>query len=164
MNIRNPNHTALFPGPFPSFVKVPLLSCLICAGSVLISTAANVTLKTSDAAGTSSVTGSTNWNNNAVPAAGNSYFTTNFTLRTPNPTVSGNNYIFGGDSLSIDLGGRFIGKIGNNVGGNATVGTVTVNNLILNGGVFDQAGANSDNSVLIVAGNVAVNANSFIGA
>jgi hypothetical protein len=34
-------------------------------------------LKTSDAAGTSSVTGSTNWSNGAVPSSGNTYFTTN---------------------------------------------------------------------------------------
>ncbi|MGC3958516.1 MAG: autotransporter-associated beta strand repeat-containing protein [Verrucomicrobiota bacterium] len=145
-------------------MKAPFLGGLICVASVLASSAANVTLKTSDAAGTSSITGSTNWNNNAVASAGNSYFTTNFTLRTPNPTASGNNYIFGGDSLSIDTGGRFIGKIGNNVANNTTVGTVTVNNLILNGGLFDQAGANSDNSVLIVVGNVSVNAASFLGA
>lgn len=164
MNIRNSNPTVLFPDPFLSCVKVPLLSGLICVLGALAASAANVTLKTSDAAGTSSITGSTNWNNNAVAAPGNSYFTTNFTLRTPNPTASGSNYVFGGDSVSIDSGGRFIGKIGNNVAGNTTIGTVTVNNLILNGGVFDQAGANSDNSVLIVAGNVTVNAASFLGA
>ena len=39
--------------------------------------ATNVFLKTSDAAGTSSVTGSTNWSNGAVPSSGNTYFTTN---------------------------------------------------------------------------------------
>src|SRR5207249_1965799 len=106
----------------------------------------DVKLKTTDAANTSSFTGSTNWSNGALPSAGNAYYTTNFTLRTPNPTASGNNYVFGGDSLSIDLGGRLLGKIGNNTANNTTFGTITVANLILNGGTLDQAGANSDNS------------------
>jgi hypothetical protein len=144
-------------------LMIPLLAGTFLTGSDS-ALAADVRLKTSDAANTTSFTGSTNWSNNSVPSAGNAYYTTNFTLRTPNPTTTGNNYIFGGDSLSIDPGGRFLGKIGNNVAGNTTVATITVNNLILNGGVFDQAGANSDNSVLMVSGNVAVNAPSFIGA
>lgn len=136
----------------------------VLAAGALRGQAANVSLKTSDAQFTSSFTGSTNWSNGAVPAAGNNYFTGAATLRTPNPIASGNNYVFGGDSLSIDSGGRFLGKIGNNVAGNTTVGTITVSNLILNGCVFDQAGANSDNSKLIVAGNVRVNAASLLGA
>lgn len=164
------------PNPIPSanpVSSVPRwhrasLKVSLCAGVLLggwfSAAAADVKLKTNDAANTSSLNGSTNWSNNALPSAGNAYFTTNFVLRTPNPTASGNNYVFGGDSLSIDTGGRFLGKIGNNVANNTTVGTITVNNLILNGGIFDQAGANSDNSVLIVAGNVTVNANSFLGA
>lgn len=146
-----------------SSLKVSLCASVL-LGGWFSAAAADVKLKTNDAANTSSLNGSTNWSNNALPSVGNAYFTTNFVLRTPNPTVSGNNYVFGGDSLSIDTGGRFLGKIGNNVANNTTVGTITVNNLILNGGIFDQAGANSDNSVLIVAGNVTVNANSFLGA
>jgi autotransporter-associated beta strand protein len=54
--------------------------------------------------------------------------------------------------------------MGNNVAGNTTVGTITVSNLILNGGVFDQAGANSDTAKLIVAGNINVIGPSLIGA
>lgn len=141
----------------------PLAVTVLAFGLIPVQ-AANVSLKTSDAQSTSSFTGSTNWSNGTVPSAGNNYFTGAFTLRTPNPTTSGNNYVFGGDSLSIDSGGRFLGKIGNNVAGNTTVGTITVNNLILNGCVFDQAGANSDNSKLIVAGNVNVVAASMLGA
>jgi autotransporter-associated beta strand protein len=129
--------------------------------------AANVTLTTSDAQNTSSFTGSTNWNPVGVPSPGNAYFST-FTLRTPAPTSSGSNYIFGGDSLEIDANGtttsRLLGKIGNNVSGNTTRGTITVSNLILNGGNLEQAGAATDNSVLTVAGNVTVNAPSIVGA
>ena len=126
--------------------------------------AANVALLTGDAQFTSSFNGSTNWSNHALPAATNAYFTGANFLRTPNPTTSGNNYIFGGDSLTIDSGGRFLGKIGNNVVGNTTIGTITVSNLTLNGCVFDQAGANSDTSKLVVAGNINVTANSILGA
>jgi hypothetical protein len=125
--------------------------------AVLASSAANVTLKTSDAIGTTNLTGSTNWNNNAVPSAGNAYFTSSFTLRTTNATTSGGNVIFQGGSLSIDAGGRLLGKSGNNVSGNTTSNSITVTNLILNGGNLEQAGATSDNAILTVAGNLPVN-------
>ena len=85
-----------------------LVAAMVLVVSFLPARAANVTLKTNDAAGTSSFTGATNWSNGAVPSAGNAYFTGALTLRTPNPTASGNNYIFAGDSLSIDSGGRFL--------------------------------------------------------
>lgn len=126
--------------------------------------AANVTLKTADAVGTSSLTGSTNWNNNAVPSAGNAYFTSGNTLRTTNAITSGGNIIFQGGSLSIDAGGRLLGKSGNNISGNTTSNSITITNLILNGGILDQAGANSDNAILTVAGNITVNAASYLGA
>lgn len=148
--------------PFALKIFSPVVAVMVFG--LVSSRAASASLKANDAAGTSSFTGSTNWSNGAVPSAGNNYFTGVFWLRTPNPTTSGNNYIFGGDSLSIDSGGRFLGKIGNNVSGNMTAGTVTINNLILNGCVFDQAGANSDNAKLIVAGNVSVTAASLLGA
>ena len=144
-------------------LKPILTTGLLLMAAVSVSSAANVTLKTSDAANTTSFTGSTNWNNGAVPSAGNAYFTTNFTIRTPAPTASGNTYTFGGASLSIDSGGRMLGKIGNNVGGNTTTATIS-GNFILNGGYLDQAGANSDNPVLTVAGTVTVNAASGVGA
>jgi fibronectin-binding autotransporter adhesin len=126
--------------------------------------AANITLTNTDPANATSFNTAGRWSVVAAPAPGNSYYTANFVLRTPNPTTTGNNYIFAGDSLSIDAGARFLGKIGNNVAGNTTVGTITVTNLILNGGQFDQAGNNGDSSVLIVAGNVTVAAPSTLGA
>lgn len=126
--------------------------------------AANVKLKTHDAAGTTSFTGSTNWSDGLPPSPGNNYFTTNFTFRTPAPSNSGSNYVFGGDSLSVDTGGRILGKIGNNVAGNTTFATLTFNSLILNGGYLDQADVNNDNSVLTVLGNVLVSQPSGLGA
>ena len=125
--------------------------------------AANVTLKTSDAMGTSSFVGATNWSNGAIPSTTNAYFTGAFTIRTTNTTTSGVTYPFSGASLSVDSGGRMLGKIGNNNSGNTTTATIT-GNFILNGGNFEQAGAASDNAVLTVAGTVTVNAASGLGA
>jgi len=142
-----------------------LAAALLLAG-VLAAPAANVTLKKPDASGTSSFTGSTNWNNNAIPSAGNAYFTSTNTLRTTNYVNNGGSIAltFGGDSLSIDTGGRMLGKIGNNgSSGSVTIGTMTAN-YILNGGQLDEAAGANGNDVLVIAGTVAVNAASFLGA
>ncbi|HEV2694026.1 MAG TPA: hypothetical protein VG347_14115, partial [Verrucomicrobiae bacterium] len=104
-----------------------------------VSPAAPVTLRTDDASGTTSFTGSTNWSPTGVPAAGNSYFTGAHAIRSVNNTTTGKTNTFAGDSLSIDFGGRFLGKVGNNAAGNTTVANNTAN-YILNGGVMDQAG------------------------
>src|ERR1043165_20248 len=68
---------------------------------------ANVSLSVSDASGTSSFNSSGNWNSGAAPSITNSYATTNFTLRSPADTAA---YTFGGGSLRIDAGGRFLMK------------------------------------------------------
>src|ERR1700761_9784360 len=86
--------------------------CLLLSGTI-ISPATTVTLKTDDAAGTTSFTGSTNWNPAGTPAPGNNYFTGAHVIRSVNNTSTGKTNIFGGDSLSIDAGGRFLGKVGN---------------------------------------------------
>lgn len=133
-------------------------------------------LRTSDAFGTSSFTTPLNgaaagWTNGALgitvggaAGLGTNYFTGALTLRTPNPTTTGNTYIFQGDSLSIDAGGRLLGKSGNGVASNTAVNTIVITNLILNGGMLDQAGANNDSSILVVAGGITVNAASTLGA
>jgi autotransporter-associated beta strand protein len=162
-NHPNPRFSSIAPqGSGP--IKLHFIAVLIFLWGVCVASAGNVSLRTTDAANTSSFTGSTNWNPVGVPVPGNAYFTGPFTIRTTNATTSGLTFPFAGDSLSIDSGGRLIGKIGNNAANNTAVGTIVVTNLILNGGVVDQAGANSDNSVLIVAGNVSVNTASIIGA
>ena len=145
-------------------IKRHFIVFLMLLWGVCVASAGNVSLKASDAANTSSFTGSTNWNPTGAPAAGNAYLTGPFTIRTTNATTTGLTFPFAGDSLSIDAGGRLLGKMGNNAANNTVVGTIQVNNLILNGGAMDQAGANSDNSVLTIAGNVTVNAASFLGA
>src|SRR6202000_3029381 len=78
-------------------------------------------------------------------------------------TSTGKTNTFAGDSLSIDSGGRFLGKVGNNSAGNTTVANNSAN-YVLTGGLVDQAGANNDSSVCTVGGTVTVNAASFLGA
>lgn len=130
---------------------------------MVISSAATVTLRTDDAANTTSFTGSTNWNPAGTPSPGNHYFTGAHVIRSINNTSTGKTNVFGGDSLSIDSGGRFLCKVGNNAAGNTTWDDNAAN-YILNGGLMDQAGANNDSSVCIIDGTVTVNAASFLGA
>jgi len=143
--------------------KLALMTALVTAAGLVTSLGTNVTLRTSDAATTTSFTGSTNWNPTGVPVAGNTYVSGAFTIRTPNNTTSGVTNIFAGNSLSIDSGGRLLAKVGNNVAANTTWADNSAN-YILNGGTMDQAGANSDLSVCIIDGTVTVNAPSFLGA
>jgi len=151
------------PSGAATFWRLLLAACAAVLG-LNVSIAANVTLKTSDANNTTSFTGSTNWNPVGVPTAGNAYFTGANTLRTTNSNTSGLSVNFGGDSLTVDAGGRILGKIGNNVGNSTAVVTNTVNNLILNGGQIVQAGTTADDVTLVVAGNISVNVASAIGA
>jgi len=149
--------------------KLSLAVGLTLLAGVLSSSAANITMTATDAGGTTSFNTAGHWSNLAAPSAGNAYVVSGATvnsivLRTPNPTSSGNNYIFAGDSLSIDFGGTLLGKIGNNTGGSAYSDTITVNNLILNGGWLRQADVNNDSSILVVAGNVNVLTASTVAA
>ncbi|HEY4415478.1 MAG TPA: family 43 glycosylhydrolase [Verrucomicrobiae bacterium] len=141
--------------------------CLVIVWAGLLGTAvspaATVTLKTDDAAGTTSFTGSANWNPVGMPVPGNSYFTGAHVIRSVNNTTTGKTNVFGGDSLSIDAGGRFLGKVGNNAAGNTTVANNTAN-YVLNGGLMDQAGANNDSSICVIDGTVTVTADSLLGA
>jgi len=84
-----------------------------------------ITLTASDAINTSSFNAAGNWSNAAAPSAGNTYFTQNFTLRTP----AAGTHVFAGDSLSLDAGGVLAFK---------TAGAITVGNLILNGGAINN--------------------------
>jgi len=133
---------------------------------ISIASAADVTLNTTDAAGTSSFTGSTNWSDGNPPTVGNAYFTGANALRTTNYADNGGSVAltFGGDSLSIDAGGRLSGKIGNNgTVGNASTGIYTAN-FILNGGQIDEGGGPRGNDVLVIDGTVTVNAASVFSA
>jgi len=144
--------------------KVAIVASLVSAAGVLTSPAANITMNGTDGFGQTSFAAGLHWPGALAPTAGNNYFTGANVLRTLGDTTGGNNYVFAGDSLSVDAGGRFLGKIGNGVAGNFTSDTVTINNLILNGGNTEQAGTTTDNATLILAGNISVNAASGIGA
>jgi fibronectin-binding autotransporter adhesin len=122
--------------------------------------AADVTMNNNDAVGASSFVNAGQWNNAAPPSAGNSYFNGGFTVRTPNTAGS---FTFAGDALTIDGGtaGRLLGK----GAGTGTTQTITVPNLILNGGRLEQAGGENTNNIsFVVNGNINVTAASFLGA
>jgi len=143
-------------------VKIFIIVSAFILGA-FVSPAATIVLRTDDASGTTSFTGSTNWNPSGTPSAGNIYSTGARVIRSVNNTTSGATNIFGGDSLSIDSGGRFLGKVGNNASGNTTVAH-NIANYILNGGLMDQAGATTDSSVCVIGGTVTVTAPSILGA
>jgi len=117
----------------------------------------DIFLNATDLFGTTSFNTGLHWSDFAAPSAANDYFTGAFVLRSP---TSAGSFTFGGASLSIDAGGVFLGK---GAGGNTTQ-TVTIDNLILNGGVFYQAQAPSDTAVLNLLGSVNVTADSTLGA
>ena len=140
------------------------LKNLLVAGLALglgagLAKAGNVSLTASDAGGTSSFNSAGNWNNAAAPTAGNGYYTQGFILRSP---ADANPYTFAGSALSIDAytpgaGGRFLMK---GPGG----ATITITNLILNGGLVDYADPVTGNETL--AGMITLNGGttSYLGA
>jgi autotransporter-associated beta strand protein len=105
---------------------------LIFAGLLLagpIARGAVVTLQSNDAVGTSSVTGSTNWSDNAVPGPSNDYLDGGFILRTPtsgSATFAGNSLTLSNSAtLAFKTSGTF--TVGTNASGslfmqNATIG------------------------------------------
>ncbi len=121
--------------------------------------AANYTLTATDAPGASSFNAQGNFAANPATDGGvDTFNTSGFTLRTPAGTGS---YTFGGASLEVDAGGRLLGK---STGNASTGSTITVANLILNGGFVDEANSSGDGSILNLAGTVTVNAASGLGA
>jgi len=161
MNILNPT-PARCVGFQPSSVLCPTLSGprMYLAASLLLAglctaPAANISLNKDDARGDSSFNSDGNWSSGAAPSAGKTYATENFTLRTP---ADANDYTFAGDSLSVDAGGRLIGKT------KGTKQVITVNKLILNGGVLEQVTENFDNFMSTWDGNIIVEAPSGLGA
>lgn len=124
------------------------------AGQAHLFAANVVVLTATDAAGTSSFNSAGNWSDSQPPSPGNNYFTGVNALRSP--ATTGIDYVFGGDSLSIDAGGRFLMKAGASQ-------TDTVN-LILNGGLADQANNGTAGNTTTLNGTVQVQANSFLGA
>lgn len=114
-----------------------------------------IPLAATDVAGTSSFAAVGNWQDVNPPTAGNGYFTRMFALRSP---ADNGAYSFAGSALVVDSGGRFIMK-----GTNGQ--TMTVNNLVLNGGLVDYANA-GDNFTETLAGNITLQGGmtSYLGA
>ena len=142
-----------------------VMAAAVMAGGGSAARATNYTLTVTDTVGTSSFNAALNFKNNGVasnPATDggvDTYNTSGFALRTPAGTGS---YTFGGASLEVDAGGRLLGKGTANASSGGS--TITVGNLILNGGIADEANVSGDGSVLNLAGAITVNANSSLGA
>ncbi len=92
--------------------------------------AATVTLTNSDVVGAASFNAAGQWSNGAAPTAGNSYETFGFQLRTP---ATSGAFTFGGDALEVS-GGSLLWK-------GTSSSTITINNLMLNGGQIANAGS-----------------------
>lgn len=91
----------------------------------MIVQAAEYIQESMDEYGESSLMYGANWQGGQDPSPGNTYRTTT-TLRSPE---SSSNYVFTGDQLTMDTGSIFAWK---------TSGTVTVSNLVFNGGNLEH--------------------------
>jgi len=119
--------------------------------------AADVTLTSSDAVGTTSFNGAGHWDDGAAPSAGNDYSTGNFILRTP---PDGGSYTFAGDSLTVNNTNGY--PNGLLYKGTGTAGVITINNLILDGGYVSHANGSGD--LFRLDGSINVLSDSFIYA
>ena len=102
--------------------------------------AAIVTLTGIDSFGTSSFNTAGLWDSGMAPSAGNDYYVPDGTrLRTP---PDGGSYTFAGDSLTINnltpYGDGFMYK------GTGNAGSITVGNLIMDGGLISHANGTGD--------------------
>ena len=144
-----------------SLSKIPFVLAVVGAVFVVVPVqAATVTMSASDGFGTSSFNSAGQWDNAAAPSAGNDYFTSQYRLRTP---TDGNSYTFAGDSLTIDPTGAAPGDLlGMSYKGTGNTGTITVGNLILNGGAINHLNGVGD--VFNLDGSISVVADSYIYA
>lgn len=99
-----------------------------------------VTLTGVDGFGASSFNTAGLWDDGMAPSAGNDYFVPDLTrMRTP---ADGGSYTFAGDSLTINnvtaYGDGFMFK------GTGSAGTITVDNLIMDGGLISHANGVGD--------------------
>ena len=144
------------------------MSCKLCTHAVLglavavcfaaVGDAAIVTLTGIDGFGASSFNSAGLWDSGAAPSAGNDYVVPDGTrLRTP---PDGNSYTFAGDSLTINnatpYGDGFMYK------GTGNTGTLTIDDLILDGGLISHANGTGD--ICQLDGNLTVASDSRIQA
>jgi hypothetical protein len=138
------------------FVAMLGMICFLSASAL----AADVTLTASDSMGTSSFNSAGHWSDGLAPSAGNDYFTSTFRLRTP---ADGGSYTFGGDSLTIDPTGGAPGDLlGLSYKGTSNTGSLTVDNLILNGGSINHINGTGD--IFNLYGSISVIADSYMYA
>ena len=140
------------------FLLVSLLSISAQAGIVTLTGVDNMGTSSFNSAGQVGDPPVANWSDSSAPSAGNDYYVPNGTrLRTP---ADGSSYTFAGDSLHIDntsaYGDGFMYK------GTGTAGTITVDNLILGGGLISHANGSADRFNL--AGNMNVASDSRLYA
>ena len=119
-----------------------------------------ISLINNDVFGTNSFVTGLNWQGGNPPTSGNGYYTGPYVLRTPADT---NDHTFAGTALSVSQYGfdATTGRLLLKGTGNATI---TIGNLILDGGLVDYAdGAGSSRTL---AGNVQLNGGtlSYMGA
>ena len=165
-NIRN-----IRPRPFS--IRFTIATVVLATGMApaFAQTTNVIALTNSDVLGASSFNSAGNWSSGVAPVSGlpgavNAYYTTNFTLRTP---AGGNNYIFGGDLLSIDPSStNAITGVATNIGtGTLSIkgyGLITVSNLILNGGTILNNGTGGNPNTAQLAGNITVTSNATVVA
>lgn len=128
-----------------------------------VAPSANFRLSTSDALNTSSFNAAGSWVTNGTtshattpPSAWGTYDTSTFTLRTP----TNGNATFGGGSLTLSAGapvatGSLLLKGPNGA-------AVTINNLVMSGGVLAQGVNSGPGGIEWVAGNINVANNSYV--
>ncbi|MBB5350210.1 hypothetical protein HNR46_000434 [Haloferula luteola] len=105
--------------------------------------AANIVLNADDSYGNSSFNSAGNWSSASYPDPGNDYFTQGHLLRTP---TSSSSYNFAGDSLTVTGSAAF--SAANNEAlmwkGSGTTATITISNLIVDGGQIRHGAGDGD--------------------
>jgi autotransporter-associated beta strand protein len=141
-----------------SVTRATLALLLAATAATALAQVNTITLTNSDANGISSFAsgfGATNWDNGLAPFSGNgafvnAYYTGTNTLRTPPGAAD---YIFAGDSLEVTNGGAL---------GLKGFGTITVTNLVLNGGKVSNSGTGGSPDTGVLAGAITVAASSTL--
>jgi autotransporter-associated beta strand protein len=131
-----------------------LIAVATCLVFMARPTQAQITLTANDASGSSSFNAAGHWSNDLAPTAGDTYSDTNFVLRGPASTTP---YTFAGNSLTFSGTAEFLGKT-------AGTQTLTINDLIMDGGNVREADANGTAATETIAGNMTVEATTTLSA
>lgn len=115
-------------------------SVTLTSGLSVYDPARAVFLNSGDALGASSFDAALNWSDGQAPRAGNDYYTRDILLRTPSSEGS---FIFGGDQLVVNNAAQVLGT-GLMYKGIGSTGVVTVDDLVLDGGLIDHASGDPD--------------------